>query len=238
MRLLTKRTLAAELLALGFNLQATFEFEQLPSTLHREMIRREPESAGFRYLILLGNGGSVFWRHLKQADARQDKEQHPVDVYTRRMVESSFGDDARIVYPGNHLLPLQLLGKLAGWHHDSPLGLGIHPVFGLWFAYRAVILSHAEFTPAAVETEDPMESPCDSCGDKPCIAACPALAASESGFEVQPCSDYRLQIDSPCQSRCISRLACPVARAHRYAPDQMTYHYDFSLEAIKRYRGS
>lgn len=179
----------------------------------------------------------MYWQSMKQDPGVNVEEPDPVDNYTMRAAGSVFGNDAIIVYPVNRRIPLRALGKLAGWHHDSPLGLGIHPVFGLWFAYRAVIMSRADFTPLEDEFDGEAGSPCESCRDKPCITACPASAAIESGFEVQRCSDYRVELDSPCQFRCISRLACPVGRAHRYVPDQMAYHYRHSLAAIKRYRG-
>jgi epoxyqueuosine reductase len=225
-----------KLLELGFNLQATFLFAHLPGELRHEITRREPESARFQHLILLANGGPVFWQNMKRDPGVKVEEPDPVDNYTTRVVRNFFGNDAIIVYPRNRMIPLRALGKLAGWHHDSPLGLGIHPIFGLWFAYRAVIMSHAIFTPVADAIDGRSESPCESCRDKPCITACPASAVIESGFEVQRCSDYRMEPDSSCQSRCISRLACPVGRAHRYVPDQMAYHYHHSIAAIKRNR--
>jgi len=227
---------AQQLLELGFNLQATFRFEKLPGAVRHEITRCEPASVRFQHLILLASCGSRYWQNMKQDPGVKVEGPDPVDNYTIRAVGNFFGNDAIIVYPRNRLIPLRALGKLAGWHYDSPLGLGIHPVFGLWFAYRAVIMSSADFTPLAVEIDGQAGSPCGSCRDKPCITACPASAAIESGFEVQLCSDYRMEPDSSCQSRCISRLACPVGRDHRYLPDQMAYHYRHSLAAIKRHR--
>ena len=32
----------------------------------------------------------------------------------------------------------------------------------------------------------------------------------------------------------MSRLACPVAPEHRYEPDQLNYHYSYSLATIRR----
>jgi epoxyqueuosine reductase len=234
---MTIKPVAEELLELGFNLQATFIFEKLPEAVRHEIARREPVSVHYRHLILLGSGGSMIWPSMTQDPGTKMQEPDPVDNYTIRAVRKVFDSDVIIVYPTNRLIPLQALGKLAGWHHDSPLGLGIHPVFGLWFAYRAVIMSRAGFTPLAGEIDGQAGSPCESCRDKPCITACPASAAIESGFGVQRCSDYRMEPDSSCQSRCISRLACPVGRDHRYLPDQMAYHYRHSLAAIRRYRG-
>jgi ferredoxin-like protein FixX len=235
---MTTKSVAEALLELGFNLQAIFRFEQLPGAVRREITRHEPASARFQNLILLASGGSMFWPIMKQDPGVKMDQPDPVDNYTIRALGNFFGNDAIIVYPTNRLIPLQALGKLAGWHYDSPLGLGIHPVFGLWFAYRAVIMSRADFTPLASELDVQTGPPCQSCRDKPCINACPASAAVKSGFKVQLCSDYRMEPDSSCHSRCISRLACPVGRDHRYLPEQMAYHYGHSLAAIRRNRGS
>lgn len=230
-------SVAEELYERGLNLQAVFQFDQLPDELQQRIVQCEPESAHYRTLILLGNGGSRFWQSMQQHRTKSEQEVDPVDNYFTRTVENLFDADSdyRIIYPGNHLLPLQALGKLAGWHHDSPLGLGIHPVFGLWFAYRGLIMSNTNITMLAENFDIPSASPCVSCDEKPCIKACPAMAVTLSEFKVQPCSDYRLESASRCQSRCVSRLVCPIGRDYRYLEAQMAYHYGHSLASIKKY---
>ncbi len=225
--------ITGELDTMGFNLHASFEIERLPPPLHEELTRREPKSTAFRYLLLVSDGGSSLWRNMMQQRGSEPQERDPVDTFTRRCLQSLLGNDAAIIYPGNHFIPLQGLGSLAGWHHTSPLGLGIHPEFGLWYAYRAVILSNEALTPL---TDAPGgESPCADCDDRPCIAACPASAALESGFNVRACSSFRLPGDSPCESTCLARQACPVDAEHRYGVDQMTYHCQASVAAIRRF---
>lgn len=230
-------SVAEELYERGLNLQAVFQFDQLPDALQKQIAQCEPESARYQRLILFGNGGSRFWQSMQRHRTRIEQEADAVDNYFIRTIENLFDVDSdhRIIYPGNHRLPLQALGKLAGWHHDSPLGLGIHPVFGLWFAYRGVIMSNTDFTVLAENSDIPSASPCESCDEKPCIAACPATAVTDSGFKVKLCSEYRLQSDSRCQSRCVSRLVCPIGRDYRYVEDQMAYHYGHSLASIKKY---
>ena len=230
-------SVAEELYERGLNLQAVFQFSQIPETLKKRIIQSEPCSDRYQHLILLGNGGSRFWESMQHHRTRSLQDDNPVDNFFIRSVENAFDADPdyRIIYPGNHLLPLQGLGKLAGWHNDSPLGLGIHPVFGLWFAYRGIILSNTDFIPAADDFDTQFESPCAACQNKPCINACPAAAVTRSGLKIKPCSNYRLESDSRCQSRCISRLVCPIGRDYRYLEEQMTYHYGHSLASIKKY---
>jgi len=226
-----------ELYERGLNLQAVFQFQQIPDALKKRIIQCEPESADYQHLILLGNGGSQFWESMHRQRAMSDEDEDPVDNYFIRTIENTFDADPtyRIMYPGNHLLPLQELGKLVGWHHDSPLGLGIHPVFGLWFAYRGIIMTNTEFIPAVDDFDAPSESPCASCDQKPCITACPAAAVTKSGLKIKLCTGYRLESDSRCQSRCVSRLVCPIGRDYRYLEEQMAYHYGHSLASIKKY---
>jgi hypothetical protein len=230
-------SVAEELYDRGLNLQAIFQFDQLPDVLKAKIVQCEPESTRYQRLILLGNAGSQFWQSMQHHRIRITQDEDPVDNFFIRTVENTFDTDPdyRIIYPGNHFLPLQDLGKLAGWHHESPLGLGIHPVFGLWFAYRGVIMSNSDFIPATDDFDTTSESPCASCDQKPCIPACPADAVTKSGFKIKPCSNYRLEPDSRCQSRCVSRLVCPIGRDHRYLEEQMAYHYGHSLTSIRKY---
>jgi hypothetical protein len=166
-------------------------------------------------------------------------EADPIDAHSLRAIGAALADRPhRVLYPGvgSSTVPLARLGALAGWHHPSPLGLGIHPEHGLWFAYRALVVLAApdlEPTPPA-----PGGPPCESCVDQPCLRACPAGAVDPAGFRVRECVEFRVREASPCQDRCLARLACPVGAASRYDPDQLAYHYLQSLATIRRYRRS
>jgi ferredoxin len=224
---------AEELVAEGLNLQASFVINQLPDDLKEQLHQHAPESTAYRNLMLFGNGGTRLWQCMQK---NQQDETHLVDSFFIDCIDRVFADsDYKTVYPGNHFLPLQGLGRLAGWHHDSTMGLGIHPVFGLWFAYRGAVLTNTEFSPYTTDSSAMPESPCDTCEREPCITACPARAVTTDRYQVRQCTDYRLQAESSCQSRCISRQVCPLGKEHQYLPDQMKHHYDFSLAAIKRY---
>ena len=140
----------------------------------------------------------------------------------------------RLLYPGPLPLPLQQLGALAGWHHPSPLGLGIHPHYGLWFAYRAALLTDAEL---ALTPRLEAASPCASCADKPCVSACPVGAVSvDAAFDLNACVDWRLRPDSSCRAGCAARQACPAGAQWRYTPEQTGYHAHRSLAALHAWR--
>jgi hypothetical protein len=232
-------TLSQRLYQLGLNLQASFKISGLPDELRKEIVQQHPTAENHTHLSLLGNAGSVFWQNMCRNQPAFPALTHPLDKFFMDTLRNLLAEDVKyeIIYPGNHFLPLQGLGKLAGWHHPSPLGLSIHPEYGLWFAYRGLVLSDKQLIPPA-ENATRSTSACDRCAKKPCISSCPAAAVTAAEFRVQHCSDFRLVAKSPCEKTCISRLACPIARQHQYVDDQLAYHYGFSLSAIKKYQAS
>ncbi len=219
--------LADQLHGAGINLFACIRLSALPADM-RGVLSEPDQALHYDSLVLLGSGGTSLWTHLDQPIKSSD---NPVDTYVRQNIESCFGDiPHKILYPGPHPIPLIALGKLAKWHRESPLGLGIHREFGLWSAYRAVILCHGV---AAADEGTDFQHPCETCTDTPCISACPAGAVSTSGFDPVACSSFRVTPQSPCQKKCLARLACPVGQAHQYSEEQQAYHYSISLRTIK-----
>lgn len=187
-------------------------------------------------LVLLGHAGRDIW---KKIAPMLDHSRDPVDEFSKSQALQFVaryldGCPSALLYPGLDDIPLQQLGAAAGWHHPSPLGLGVNSVYGTWFGYRAAVLVGMAL-PAFIGR--PSESPCQTCADKPCVAACPTSAlAVDSAPDVTACVDYRLAVESPCASKCLARLACPVGRQFRYGPEQLGYFYRRSLETIREYR--
>lgn len=217
----------ASLTAQGLNLQAVFKASHLPAALGDNLDGS---------LLLLGNGGRAFWDGIPE---HLWSDPDPLDRYARQCAEEYMrseypGRRYRILYPGDLPVGLQRLGIEAGWHHDSPLKLGINPVFGLWYAYRVLLWVEGELTPTTTVQQ---ESPCEQCEDKPCLSGCPVQALSASdGKQLERCIDYRLVEESPCQSTCLARLRCPVAPQHRYSEQQLNYHYQQSFKTLVKWR--
>ncbi len=217
----------------GLNLVCVFECATLPPALATVLANAVPDWRKFSRLLLVGNGGPGFWQAF-QASAFDSAD--PVDDFSRdrvaTMLETCLESPLRHwLYPGPVTLPLQRLGALAGWHHRSPLGIGINQRFGLWFAYRAALLVALDL-PTGPHLGG--EAPCLGCRDKPCIQACPAGAlAATNGPSLQACGQYRLSGDSPCAVTCLARRACPVAPEMRYRPEQLAYHYRRSLAGLR-----
>lgn len=131
--------------AAGINRQHVFDLAGLP----QEVLATLGETTGFRQLILLGHGGRRLWECVQASGI--DGE-HPVDDFCLQTIGRWFSEQIpgvryRIVYPGETLVGLQALGKLAGWHHTSPFMLGIDGEWGSWYAYRAVVLADSRFWP-------------------------------------------------------------------------------------------
>ncbi|MDX1523803.1 MAG: hypothetical protein R3264_19405 [Anaerolineae bacterium] len=219
----------------GLNLYAVFDCATLPADIGQMIAATGLSPADYARLVLLGNGGTGFWPALQAYGMRTE---HPVDHFSLTLAQTFItgylGDPPTLIaYPGDYAIPLQRLGQLAGWSHPSPLGLGISPVYGVWFAYRVAFFTTL---PLPVTEQFITQSPCDTCLDKPCISACPVRAVRGIDvFDIPTCMDYRLSSNTTCADRCLSRLACPYFPQHRYPLAQVQYHYRRSLESIRLY---
>lgn len=218
----------------GLNLIAVLDCSDLPADIAEPMLAGGVALADYPRLLLLGSGGKRFWRALPDYAW---KDTDPVDHYSAATLQAFIADylgsaPSLALYPGDMPVPLQRLGALAGWQQPSPLGVGIHPHYGLWFAYRAAALLDSDLPLRSAER---LPAPCESCSTKPCISACPARAVGVS-FALDACMEFRLSEDSICAEQCLSRLACPVGRQHRYSQPQLRYHYARSLASLQRYR--
>ena len=100
-------------------------------------------------IVLLGNAGGDLWPAFSAG--RRD-EPHPLDEWARRTVDPAAARlDARTVYPNDRPWhPFQQWALRAEPVAPSPIGLLIHPDYGLWHAYRAaLLLDEAPAGPAA-----------------------------------------------------------------------------------------
>jgi len=228
---------AARLADTGLNLFACLPLATLPAAI-RETVRRFTDQRFHRgTLLLIGNAGADFWGHFTQGMRDGDD---PIDHFSLTRAQSVLSTtegfspgSLKPLYPGDRPLPLQQLGTCAGWHHPSPLGLGIHPQWGLWFAYRALFICDQ---PLPMRTAKPSPAPCDGCSGRNCMANCPATALTAgSPIDMGACARYRLSSGSACTHRCLARESCPVSAQARYCREQITYHYRLSLETLRRY---
>ena len=228
------------LLDAGLNMLAIFDLDTLPEEIIQNIQLDAVALKRYKQLLVFGHGGKDMWQAVQQSSFLHVS--NPIDSFSIGVVQNYFKQELpssnyHLLYPGPiQNIPLQALGKLAGWHHASPFRIGINADYGSWYAYRVVAVADTALTPTTVMDG---ASPCQSCADKPCIPACPANALQAGDLLLQQCMDYRLQHDSRCKSQCISRLSCPVSTEHRYSSEQVAYHYNLSMKTIERYqRGS
>ena len=185
-----------------------------------------------RFAILIGNAGpDMFRRFARERDAMRDT----LDAWTRDVVSALARDlDARAVYPFDMDPPWPFLrwAQRAGAGHVSPLGLNIHPVYGLWHAYRAALLFPVAFD---LPPQSPGPNPCGTCAGKPCLTACPVDAFDGRRYDVASCAGHITTADGQsCMSRgCLARHACPVGQGFAYAPAQAEFH----MRAFRAARG-
>lgn len=255
----------AELVNCGLNLQAAVDLSvDLTLDLNGESMALPTSVAGYTHLLVFGHGGQRFWEQFSQHDTQTID---PLDTYSvecvadflkRRDIKSF-----EFIYPTGEWrmgdaqhLDLRTLGRVLGWQFDSPLGIGIHPQYGLWFGYRVVVAVNVDvnvvspiYKPfnepfnerfnkplnvTANETALPDSHPCDACAAKPCVAACPVGAVGET-FNLTACVNHRVRPGSECARQCLARAACPVGTEHQYSLPQVQYHYDISLNAIQEF---
>lgn len=187
-------------------------------------------------LILVGNVGSELWDKSGPAiEAFGDPD--PLDRWTRSVIEpiaSSVGGLALFPFAGPPYWPFQRWAERAEGVRSSPIGIQIHPEFGLWHAYRAAILLRQAV--ALPRQEQP--HPCDTCVDRPCLTQCPVNAFSSAGYDVDACVDRVVAVQNESGScmdvGCLARLACPVGAAWRYRPDHARFHMRAFVKARMR----
>lgn len=195
----------------------------------------------YRNILLIGNAGRKIWQAMPREYLQRD---NPVDEYTVDRVNDIFDQylpagSWQFLFPQSPpgvQISLQALGSLAGWHHASPLGIGINEQYGLWFAYRAVLVIESDLVGYDQHEKLRGESPCLSCDAAPCLSRCPAQALTrDSNPDLSACVTHRVLPKSDCASTCLARMACPIAPQYKYSDDQVAYFYDRSLVSVRQW---
>ncbi|MDL2397686.1 ferredoxin [Rhizobium mayense] len=183
-----------------------------------------------RSVILVGNiGGSIWepfsrWRQSSENVARHD----PLDEWSKGIIRPlAVAFDATAYFPSDPpWQPFQRWAMRAEGLKASPLGILIHPDYGLWHGYRGAL----GFAVAIGETGPPravVSHPCDHCAEKPCLTACPVDAVAPTGFDAAGCRSHLCTEAgrAGCMiGGCLARNACPVGSAYRYSRAQLAFH--------------
>ena len=185
-----------------------------------------PDGRPTATLLLAGTIGSAWWSVFARAPEAADGRPDPLDRWTRRLLGALAADcGAAALFPfgGPPYLPFQRWARRAEPVAPSPLGILIHPDYGLWHAYRGALgfATALDLPPVAARA-----SPCDDCAARPCLAGCPVGAFTAQGYDVAACVGH---LDGAPRGDCLAvgcraRRACPVGPAYRHAPEAAAFH--------------
>ena len=185
-----------------------------------------------RTVVLVGVLGDSLWPAFSNSPEYRDGAEDPLDRWSARVVAQvaeALGGGAAFPFGGAPHHPFLRWARRAEVLWPSPLGLLIHPSYGLWHSYRgALLLAEKLQLPA----EDEALSPCLSCADRPCLSACPVDAFDGSRYDVDACAAHlRVALDPCATAGCLARAACPVGAASRYPEAQARFHISAFLRS-------
>lgn len=189
--------------------------------------------------LLIGNAGTSMWGKFSQSPEYCDGESDPMNRWTRRMLdEISCTVSCQVYYPFDEpYWPFQRLAQAAAGVRPSPLGILIHPEYGLWHAFRGLMVFEDDGEIASQIKDitgfrDEMIHPCDTCLDKPCLSACPVKAFTGEQLLVDECFSHLDSGNGPkcMDTSCQARRACPVGKEYTYDVEQLQFH-------MRYYRG-
>lgn len=186
-------------------------------------------------VALVGNAGKPMWEAFRR-DVSELGGKDPLDRWVDAHLERAAGAlGAEIVFATRKPWPpIQRWAMKAGGVHRSPIGILIHPGFGLWHVYRGAFLFAARLDLPRPIVE---QNPCDTCARKPCLTACPADAFAPSGFDMEACVGH---VESPkgkacATGGCLARRACPVGRAHAYVAEEGAFHMAAVVRTVRHW---
>ncbi len=176
-------------------------------------------------IVLIGVAGRRGWDAFALSPEAREGGGDPLDRFSRRIVDGLASELAAIAlhpFGGPPHWPFQQWARRAEPVHPSPIGLLIHPVYGLWHSYRGALAFRRALDLPDVE---PRPSPCEACRERPCRVACPVGAFTEAGCDVPGCAAHlRSAAGGDCMALgCAARRACPVGRAHAHRAEQASF---------------
>lgn len=155
---------------------------------------------------------------------------HPLDSWTRSVLTPiATQHRARYIHPNDEpFSPMQRWAQRADRVWPSPIGMLLHPVDGLWHAYRGAFV----FASPIVDVPTPphADPPCVTCVDQPCLNSCPVAAFTSAGYDHHRCRQHVAMGGSATfahdclREGCAARCACPVHPGGVYETDQMMFH--------------
>jgi len=185
-----------------------------------------PGGVAAQTVVLLGFAGHLGWADFAAAPEAADGGPDPLDRWSRRVVGAlaeATGGMPLFPFGGPPWLPFQRWAQRAERLFPSPLGLLIHPDWGLWHSFRGAVALPERLD---LDPLPPAAHPCATCVGRPCLSACPVGAFGAAGYDVGACAGHlAVPAGADCMGHgCAARRACPVGAAHRHAPDAAGFY--------------
>jgi hypothetical protein len=184
-------------------------------------------------LMLLGWTGGLQWPTFMTSPEAADGRPHPLDRWSCRLIDTAaalLGAMALYPFGGPPYRDFQGWALRAEPVARSPIGLLIHPDWGLWHAYRGALGFRQRLALPQVEDRS---SPCETCADRPCLWSCPVAAFTDQGYDIVACGQYLAEpAGADCLgSSCAARRACPIRPKQPYSSAQSAFHMQAFMRA-------
>ncbi len=205
------------------DLRAALELEGLILRGGFHPTPKDDAPAEVESLLLVGNAGPAMWRGFEKG---RFGGPDPLNEWSRRVlnrIADRFGAAAIFPFDGPPYAPFLTWAKRAEPVRDSPVGMLIHPVYGLWHAWRGALAFKERL---ALTSAEDVPRPCDGCAAQPCLTTCPVGAFAGGVYNVAVCAEHlRTPEGSDCMAEgCRARRACPVGSDYVYEPAQAEFH--------------
>lgn len=184
----------------------------------------DPVPEGTKSIVLLGPREPGFWLHFTGQPEFSDNEPDPLDRWSSRVITQMVSDQSGatiLPFGGPPYAPFISWALRSGRAWNSPVSLLVHDTAGLFVSFRGAIA-----LPYALALSIGGSSPCDSCIGQPCLTACPVVALTPAGYDLQACHEYLdTKPGSDCMDAgCAVRRACPLSKSYGRLAAQSAHH--------------
>jgi hypothetical protein len=188
-----------------------------------------PDGCRTRTVIMVGNAGTGMWEAFSRARPSPPDpldSPDPLDRWSRSILDriaAAHGAAVAMPSDGPPYAPFQRWAMRAEPVHPSPLGILIHPRWGLWHGYRGALLFAETFE---VPEREIQASPCETCAERPCLSTCPVEAFTTAHYAVDACATFlEGEGGADCLAGgCLARRACPVGLDALTSEAQAAFH--------------
>ena len=197
--------------------------------------------------VLVGNSRAIWPKFLRWLAAQPDPDMlEPVDTFVKEAIGASIaracgtaGPQVEVYWShevGERLVSMQRVASISGLcYHDKETQLSIHPIFGAWAAFRAVVVFDSPAGPLG-EVPPPQVRPFltqeEASAARAAMAA--ALAASNEANLCTQLHDTNGMSRSAALAWVALRDCVRIGREHRYTEDQIEYHYTKDKSGLRK----